>query len=163
VIHGPHVASWFDVDRVAGLNLYVGYVVSRWANLVGADGADGVYGPSNSDNSKIFSLASAILNRQWFWMEFELAIYSAPRHDLFKLVSITFLHLQKTFFRGEDKRANQCWKLLEKIVSVQLREDWFVPCPEWSRCWPRNQSGLAVAGTRTGRGGWSLPPSEREE
>jgi hypothetical protein len=47
------------------------------------------------DNSKIFSQASAILNRQLVWIASEFARYSAPKHDLFKLVSITFLPLQK--------------------------------------------------------------------
>jgi hypothetical protein len=28
--------------------------------------------------------------------------------------------------RGEDKHVSQCWKLLEKIVSGQLRGDLFV-------------------------------------
>ncbi len=48
-----------------------------------------------SNNLKIFSVASAILNRQLDWIISELARYSAPRYDLFKLVSITFFPLQK--------------------------------------------------------------------
>jgi hypothetical protein len=48
-----------------------------------------------SANSKNFSLASAILNQHVAWMASELAKYRAPKHDLFKLVSITFLPLQK--------------------------------------------------------------------
>jgi len=48
-----------------------------------------------SSNLNIFSVASAILNQQLDWIASGLARYSAPRYDLFKLVSITFLPLQK--------------------------------------------------------------------
>ncbi len=46
MIHGPHVASGFDLDCVARLNLHGRYVIGRWANLIGADQPNWVDGPS---------------------------------------------------------------------------------------------------------------------
>jgi hypothetical protein len=40
MIHGQYITSWFDLDRVAGLDLHGGYIVGRQADLVGADRAD---------------------------------------------------------------------------------------------------------------------------
>jgi hypothetical protein len=47
-----------------------------------------------------------------------LASYNAPRHDLFKLVSITFLPLQ-------GRNVDQSWKEFEMILNGVLREDCF--------------------------------------
>jgi len=46
VVHGSHVASRFDLDGVAGLNLHGRHVVGCWADLIGADRPNGVDGPS---------------------------------------------------------------------------------------------------------------------
>ncbi len=37
MVHGPHVASGFDLDGVAGSDLHGCYVIGRWAHLIGAD------------------------------------------------------------------------------------------------------------------------------
>ncbi len=46
MVHGPNVASWFDLDRVSGLYLHGYDRVGSWADFVGADGAHGVDCPS---------------------------------------------------------------------------------------------------------------------
>jgi len=48
-----------------------------------------------SANSKIRSEVSATLNLQLFLIASEFARYSDPKHDFLKLVSISFLPLQK--------------------------------------------------------------------
>jgi hypothetical protein len=74
------------------LDLQCDDVVLGLADLIGVDGPNAqVF----SDNSKIFSLASAILNLQLDLIVSQLARYSTPKHDLFKLFSITFYPLQK--------------------------------------------------------------------
>jgi hypothetical protein len=65
-----------------------------WADLVGADGAHGVDCPGVFGKFKDFlsgfgDLESAVV------LDCELAMYRAPRQDLFRLVSMTFLPLQK--------------------------------------------------------------------
>jgi hypothetical protein len=61
VVHGAHITSGLDPYGVSGLDLHLGDVIGDWANLlVPTEYTAQVF----SDSSKIFSRASAILNRQ---------------------------------------------------------------------------------------------------
>ncbi len=46
VVHGAHIASWFDLDCLSRLDLHGGDIIDGWTNLVGVHCAHGVHGPS---------------------------------------------------------------------------------------------------------------------
>ncbi len=46
MIHGAHVASWFDLYGVPRLDLHLGGLVGSWADLIGADCSHWIHGPS---------------------------------------------------------------------------------------------------------------------